>query len=346
MHPGHLSKHWKMAEPRSIASSQNPDEAPVAMSSSPNPVSRVTLHAERRPQPRRRSIPRLNAEMACDTAFRVIARSCQEDLTANHAATCKGDDTALHEMRIALTRLRAAICFFSPMTVDASSDRLRRELKWLNTQLGAARDMDVAIERLKAPDRPQPRSKADQLYWKRKGMDSHRALTQALRSIRYRRLIKDLSAWIENGSWSTARDKHAEKQRACPIVRYSTRKLTRWHEKLLKQARGLEDMGAKRRHRLRLANKRLRYSIEFFAGLLSDKTSSMHTSLKHLRKAQQSLGELNDAVNGQALVAILQRNTQSRGDSSPFLDRKREGQLMRSATRAYRKMDELRPPYH
>ena len=316
------------------------------MSSNSNSVSQVSLHAERKLQPRRGSIPRLNAGMACDTAFRVIARSCLEDLTANHQATCRSDQTALHEMRIALTRLRAAISFFSPMAVDTRSNGLKRELKWLNAQLGAARDIDVAIERLKATDRLQPQTKSDDRYWKQKSTDSHRTLERALRSVRYRRLLENLSAWVENGPWSTARDKHVEKQRACPIVRYSTRKLTQWHEKLLKKAGRLEDMGAKKRHRLRLANKRLRYSIEFFAGLLSDKTSSMHASLKHLRNAQQSLGELNDAVNGQALVTLLQRETQTRGDFCQFLDRKRERQLLRRAIRAYRKMDELKPLCH
>jgi CHAD domain-containing protein len=321
------------------------DEAPAAMSSSPPPVSRTALHAERTPQPRR-STPRLNAEMACDTAFRVIARSCLEDLTANRQATSRSDPTALHEMRIALTRLRAAITFFSPMAVDASSKRLKRELKWLNARLGAARDIDVAIERLEATVKLKPQVNSDDRFWAQKSADSHRDLARALGSVRYRRLIKSLSAWIENGPWSMAGDNHVEKRRACPIVRYSARKLTQWHKKLLKKAGRLETMGATKRHRLRLANKRLRYSIEFFAGLLADRTASVHISLKYLRKAQQSLGELNDAVNGQALMSILQRSARKSADSTQFLDRKRKRQLMRSAIRAYRKMDELTPLYH
>src|SRR3954468_15912050 len=101
------------------------------------------------PRPRRkRQVPALHAEMACDTAFRVVARDCLEDLAAHRQATCDGSAAALHDMRIALTRLRAAMAFFSPMTVDAEWLRLKPELKWLNARLGAARDVDVAIERL------------------------------------------------------------------------------------------------------------------------------------------------------------------------------------------------------
>jgi CHAD domain-containing protein len=107
-------------------------------------------------------------------------------------------------MRIALTRLRAAISFFSPMVVDSGWNGLKPELKWLNTQLGAARDIDVAIDRLKQTARLH--TKSDDRFWKQKSAESHRTLARALRSLRCRRLIKNLSAWIENGPWSTAKD--------------------------------------------------------------------------------------------------------------------------------------------
>jgi CHAD domain-containing protein len=304
------------------------------------PPSLKAGRAEQKPRPRRGSLPKLHAEMACDTAFRVIARSCLEDLTASHLATCASDATALHDMRIAFTRLRAAISFFSPMVVDAGLRGLKRELKWLNTQLGAARDIDVAIERLRAIAALRQQPISDEPLWARKRAHAHRELAQALGSARYRRLIKDLRAWIETGPWCIAAGKHLERRRACPIMRYSTGKLALWREKLLRKARRLKAMGASKRHRVRLANKRLRYSIEFFAGLLSDQTASVPAALTQLRKAQQALGELNDAVIGQAL---LQRNTGEGSDFRQFRDRKRERKLLRRAIRAYRKMDQIGP---
>src|SRR5258708_19479900 len=67
---------------------------------------------------RRHPTPRLNPEMACATVFRVVARRYLGDLTANHAATCSADPAALHQMRIALTRLRPAILFFPPLPLS------------------------------------------------------------------------------------------------------------------------------------------------------------------------------------------------------------------------------------
>jgi CHAD domain-containing protein len=119
--------------------------------------------------------------------------------------------------------------------------------------------------------------------------------------------------------------------------------LARWRETLLNKSRKLEDMGVKKRHRLRLANKRLRYSMEFLAGLLASNGSSMDATLKHLRRAQDALGELNDASKRQTIAVALKRNGPLLGDSSQSLDRKRTKQLMRNAARAYRKMIAINP---
>jgi CHAD domain-containing protein len=215
---------------------------------------------ERRP----RSPARLNPAMPCDTAFRVVARRCLADLAANQAATCMGDAEALHQMRVALARLGAAISFFSPMVADSQRKRIWAELKWLHGQLGAVRHLDVAIERLETSSKRRPQ---DYRSWKAKRAESHRCLVRALRSARYRRLIKSVSGRVENGPWSTGKGKHASKERASPIAAYSAGKLMRWREKLLKKSRKLRDMSAKKRHRLRLFNKKSYYSTEFFVHL-------------------------------------------------------------------------------
>ena len=234
----------------------------------------------------RRSIPR-------------IADRYLRDLAAHHEATCAGDAGALHEMRIALTRLRTAIAFFSPMVAGPQQARLSDELKWLNAHLGPVRDLDVAIERLKEIN--GRRSQTLYQSWSRERVDSQRHLTRALRAVRYRRLIKSISNWIERGSWSTKRGKEAATQRACPVAEYSARKLMRWREKLIKRSRHLEEIGTEKRHRARLLNKRLTYAVEAVADLVSEsETSKLQATLKALRKAQRFLGQLNDDARCQS----------------------------------------------
>src|SRR6201996_3186228 len=130
--------------------------------------------------------PRLNGAMACDTAFRIVARRHLDALNTNHQATCGGDPTALHQMRVALTHLRTAILFFSPMVHDAIRDEVRDELKWLNSELGRVRDLDVAVDRIKSLDKKQPQAAATLSSWNEKRGEAHRYLERMLNSVRYR----------------------------------------------------------------------------------------------------------------------------------------------------------------
>lgn len=278
---------------------------------------------------------RLNGGMRCDVAFRLVAGGCLEDIAALHKAACAGEPAALHQMRVALTRLRAAISFFSPMVADAEWIRLKSELKWLNGYLGATRDLDVAIENCQ--------DIVEQRVFRTARIESQQRLERALASVRYRRWFDDLSDWVGNGEWSSKRDRRSMAKRESPASAYHARKLDRWHKKLVKKSRGLQGMGKRKRHRLRLASKRLRYAIEFSEGALpKEDFSSWRTPLKHLRKGQQILGELNDAEIRRSLAQSLQRSYGNvlAGDLEDLqpLGRKQRNRLLRRATIVYRKI--------
>jgi CHAD domain-containing protein len=310
----------------------------------PSPKSRspAASGAVRAQRQARSPAARLNAAMACDTAFRMIAGRYLRDLTANHEATCRGDPTALHQTRIALTRLRTAILFFSPMIDDPERARIRAELKWLNSQLGIVRDQDVAMERLAAANKKRPQAAAYLQSWNRKRADSHRLLARVLRSARCRGLIESLSGWVGNGPWSIKRGKQAAQERATPVAAYSAGKLMGWRQKLLKKCRKLSEMDTRKRHRLRLLNKKLSYSIEFFEDLFADeKFANQQAALKYLRKAQKSLGQLNDDARGHSLATELQQ--EGVDAALEFLSPKREMRLLKTATSAYRKLAALEP---
>jgi CHAD domain-containing protein len=244
-------------------------------------------------------------------------------------------------MRIALTHLRAAILFFSPMVDDPAREQIAGELKWLNGELGALRDLDVAIERLKGLDSKRPQEIPHVQDWLRKRAEKHYQLARSLRSARYRRLIARMSSWTESGLWSTRRDKQAAKRRGRSISSYSAEKLEDWEATLFKKSRKLRDLSARKRHRLRLLNKGLNYSIEAVSELSGDKRlSRQKAALKQLRRAQKSLGQLNDDVRGRALA----RELRNEGIKTPlqFLGRKREKRLLRTAETAYRKLAGLK----
>jgi CHAD domain-containing protein len=311
------------------------------MPPSPQPAARTKSRADPVRKARLSPKPRLNGAMACDTAFRIVARRHLDGLIANREGTANGDQTALHQMRIALTHLRTAILFFSPMVEDAIRDEVRDELKWLNGELGSVRDLDVALERIKMMNKKRPQILPAVGAWNEKRNQGHRTLSRMLHSVRYQWLIDQTSGWIENGPWSTKRDKPSEVERAKPIGVYTTDKLLEWEKTLLKRSRKLRNMGTKKRHRLRLLNKKLTYSIDSFEDLLEDKKfAKQKAALKQLRKAQRSLGQLNDGARGEALAEELVRGGVQ--TDIRFLKKKRKKRLLKKAAKAYRELDKVK----
>jgi CHAD domain-containing protein len=296
-----------------------------------------------RPAARRRSSAadsRLNPAMPCDIAFQVVARRHLSRLAETHAATCDGDEDALHQMRVALTHLRTCILFFSPMVEGPDHAHIKNELRWLNRQLGMVRDLDVAIGRIEATSQAKdlPRFAA----WRDKRTQSHLALAHILQSARYRRLIESTSKWIESGAWSRRTDETSERARIAPILVYALHKLSRWEKRLLKKSRKLYRLGPEKRHRLRLLNKKLNYAIGSCQDLFADKRfSKQETALKHLRKAQRYLGQLNDDAREQALARELRGEGATTPLPSPSPER--ESLLLEKTATAYAKLARLKP---
>jgi CHAD domain-containing protein len=277
-----------------------------------------------------------SAGTACDEAFRTIARHYLHQLTEQHRATCAGHAEALHEMRIALTRLRTSIAFFSPMVEGAVQSRISAELKWLNAHLGIVRDLDVAIGHLLKIGGPSK----DMKIWRQERAACQRHLTRALRSQRYRHLIRDISTWVEKGSWSTQRGKEATGRRQRPVDEYSAERLMQWRNKLVRKSGKLKLVSAKKRHRVRLINKKLTYALDAVVSLVpEDEMLDRQAALKQLRKAQRSLGQLNDDARYRALAAALLD-----GRAAPLdpLGPKRKRRLLQKAADAYKAFARLK----
>jgi CHAD domain-containing protein len=248
-----------------------------------------------KPAYRRRKPSSTAVQLDCAAAFQSIARDCTARIAAHHSSACAGDAEAVHQIRVAITRLRAAVSFFAPMTVDAEWLRLKKEIAWLNGSLGAARDTDVAVD---YAGRKRYRTWAQGTIGQDldvRRLRDHRRLVRCLRSQRFRRLMEGLSDWIERGPW-VARWKKAERRRAAePLRNYSKHKLDRWHKRLIRKGRRLRTMGASRRHRLRIKAKRLRYMLEVLTDIVP---VSVHREFRRMhrpaKRLQRVLGDLRD----------------------------------------------------
>ena len=86
----------------------------------------------------------LSTEMSVEDAFKAVIWASLAHLQANERGMLEGADPEyLHQMRVALRRLRSAFSVFAPLFPAETIAPIAAELKWLAASLGPARDWDV-----------------------------------------------------------------------------------------------------------------------------------------------------------------------------------------------------------
>lgn len=254
----------------------------------------------------------LDPDATAGEAFQVIALSCLDQIDRNREAVERGSLEGLHQMRIGLRRLRAAISMFKLLFQDAESAAVKAELKWLRNELGPARDLDVLIRESVEPlqkervDGAALRAlRADMAKRRQRSFDRVK-ITVA--GERYRKAILAAALWIVGGSWAATTDPKLAAERTRPVADFIDHKLGHRHDKIVKRLKNLEQLDPRSRHKLRIAVKKLRYADEFFGSLYRGGRAKRR--LKHhravLQKLQSVLGKLNDIhVHGEMARALV-----------------------------------------
>jgi CHAD domain-containing protein len=202
-------------------------------------------------------------------------------------------------MRIELTRLRAAVLFFSPMTDDDSWPGINKELRWLNSALGKARDHDVTANyaRRKRYRRWAKGSRRAMLRIQRK---ADRKLRKKLASARYDRLIARINRWITDGPWLlTDRSIRSEK-----VDAYAQARLHAWRAAISREGRHVRILHSEQRHRLRIRCKRYRYVVAALDGL---GVTIARQGLKFSETAKQVHGALGDLRDLKRLRRVVRK---------------------------------------
>jgi CHAD domain-containing protein len=189
------------------------------------------------------------------------------------------DPESLHDMRVAVRRLRALLRAGKRLTA-ADTGELDARLKWLGCVLGDVRDLDVLLARLDAQAPELGTVDAEQARALLVGLRDDRSrarrrLLTALRSDRYLALLDDTGRTIEElapGGTDASLDEVAAK---------------RFH-KLRKAVRGLpKDPADDELHSVRKKGKRARYAAEL---------AGWTKPVQRAKKLQDVLGEHQDSV--------------------------------------------------
>jgi CHAD domain-containing protein len=239
-------------------------------------------------------------------AFKAVMAAGFAHLLANERGLLEGRDPEyLHQARVALRRLRSALEVFSPPLPETLTAVPARELKWLASRLGPARDWDVFLGEMLQPVEAQfgahrgLKSFAARCRRLRRGAGTK--ARRAARLPRYRQLTFLLSTWLASEGWLARLDSGARTAMDRPVGAHARAVLESRYSRVRKRGRGLNDLTAKELHRLRIAIKNFRYGADFFAGLYKGK--AVGVTLERLARLQDILGEMNDAATAPDLVA-------------------------------------------
>ena len=234
----------------------------------------------------------LDAGVSPAAAARAILGSALEQLQANEAGVLADPDPEyLHQMRVALRRLRSALRVFRPVLDPSFVERARAELRWISRETGAARDWDVlATATLPAILRAFGEAAATRAVRARMAARRKAArerLREALSTPRYARLVLHLARWLASPSESPAEEPER-------LAAFAERVMGKRHKRLVAGARKLSALTPSERHELRLEAKRLRYALEGFETLLRRRRFARYREL--LSEIQDDLGRANDAA--------------------------------------------------
>lgn len=251
---------------------------------------------------------RLANDMIAGDAFRVIATAALNQIHANERGMTESDGPEyLHQMRVGIRRLRSALTLFRE-PLGESAMRHAATLRAISADLAAARNWDVLVtETLPAMATASIRPPLAAAFLK--VCDQRRAI--ARRNAKF--LIKTNSYncfLLELGGWLAALPLAASADWYEPARVHAARTLAAAHARVIKRGRHLEKCTDAELHRLRIAVKKLRYAVEFFAGLFQIKKMTVQRTW--LAKLQDILGVINDAAAVEPLLAATMVATPGR----------------------------------
>jgi triphosphatase len=276
------------------------DQVPVELAVTSKAERGYALVAAEQCKPIKAAPVALTPDMSRQAAFQAVARGCLHQLVGNVPAMRRGDPEGLHQMRVALRRLRAAISLFADMLLDPQTEERKAEFKWITGELGPARELDVFIRGVVKPAVDGKPNGAGVTVLTRelqeKREEAFARAVAAIESARFRALVLDTAAWTETGDWTRNADDLAQALREQPISVTAVAQLKKRWKKILKNGARLDGLDPQRRHRLRIQAKKLRYASEFFAGVFPGKKAARRRQdfLAGLEKLQDALGDLND----------------------------------------------------
>ena len=249
------------------------------------------------PAPTRAEPPDIHAGQAAGEARLAVIRAALAQLVANVPGFLEHpeDIEYLHQVRIALRRLRAAVGLGKSLGVSrpAWSDALGEIMRGLNP----ARDWDVFLHEtlpsVQAALGDVPVGDEFQSRARHAALLARQSAQASIASPAFTRLVLDIGETL-----------HATHPEGVRADAWSAQLLEERWKKLRALCRKLSGLGPGGRHEARIAAKKLRYAADALVGLYGKRGGRF---VKRLAALQDGLGRANDAYIATRLLEDLRR---------------------------------------
>ena len=278
------------------------------------------------PMPARRlGAPSLPPSLGVDDAFAFLVAHLLDVVLYHAPLTAAGlTPEPVHQMRVAVRRLRSAFGLFKRVVGCREFDEAKAELKAFGHLLGPARDWDVFVAGTCATvvaAFPGDAAVARLATTARRRRDEgYSALVGYLSGAGFRRLALDLALLAAAKPWRNAAElailpasgatatidvaePPAHDNVPVDLETFAIKALGKRLKHVLAPGAHIDGLPPDELHAVRLNGKRLRYAAEFFAPLFPGRETRRY--LRRMTKLQQRLGELNDGAVAAGLLAEI-----------------------------------------
>jgi inorganic triphosphatase YgiF len=250
-----------------------------------------------------KAIPvRLHKHGDLDKAMQTLIWSCLLHLQSNVRGVMTSANTEyLHQLRVALRRLRVLLRMAESVCADAQLTNFRQEFSLLTSTLGQIREWDVFIAQTVQPICERMLQDAGLQILLAASKQQREALYSALRNDtqarELQRLLLRFSIWMIGPYWQQ------HEFVGLRVRDFAAAYLSELAKQFEQAGEQLETFDAGKLHALRIRAKKLRYSAEFFASLFGKRKSAQY--LAALSEVQEVFGQLNDDAVAQRLLVEL-----------------------------------------
>lgn len=249
------------------------------------------------PQPFKAGELTLDPEAAAAAACVRIFDDCAAQIHRNEQGFLDGSEPEyLHQLRVGLRRLRAALGMPRDMAWREALHPLRADLQWLSRSLSRARDWDVFVEEVRRMlhKTQVPGRRRLSLQMAREWNSVLQDARNDVRAARYQQL------WLQLAKLAVVHAGTIAPQTS--TLSFAKHTLSRRYARLIRhgEPRALDNAAL---HAIRIDAKKLRYSAEFFLSLWQKKEGNRF--VETLKRLQDVLGRISDASAGRAIMAQL-----------------------------------------